>query len=122
VGALLAAGYFLGAAGPDKTTVMAPAESSPSAVRATSQGMSQAAGRLGGIIGVTAYGVLADTVSPGAGLVVFGAAALVGAAVSLLPTLDVPREDAPPLDAHRPPGTVAPVAAIAGRVEPMRPR
>lgn len=82
IGALLAASYFFGAAGPDKTTVIVPAEASASSVRGTSQGVSQAAGRLGGIIGVTCYGILADTVGPGAGLVLFATTALAGAAVS----------------------------------------
>jgi len=79
---LLAAGYFFGAAGPDKTTVIVPAESSPTAVRGSSQGISQASGRLGGIVGVTLYGVLATIAGPGAGLLLFGAAALAGAAVT----------------------------------------
>ena len=82
VGALLAAGYFFGAAGPDKTTVIVPAEVFPSEIRGSAQGISQAAGRLGGIVGVTAYGLLADVAGPGAGLLLFGVAALVGAAVS----------------------------------------
>ncbi len=84
VGALLAAGYFFGAAGPDKTTVIVPAEVAPSAVRSTSQGLSQAAGRLGGIVGVTSYGVLAAVGGPGAGLLLFAAAALAGTVVSAL--------------------------------------
>lgn len=84
VGALLAASYFFGAAGPDKTTVIVPAEASASNVRGTSQGVSQAAGRLGGLIGVTCYGILAGAAGPGAGLVLFAAAALAGAAVSVL--------------------------------------
>jgi len=87
VGGLLATGYLFGAGGPDKTTVIVPAEAFPSEVRSTGQGVSQAAGRLGGIVGVTAYGLLAGFAGPGAGLVVFGAAALAGAAVSaLIPT------------------------------------
>ena len=84
VGGLLATGYLFGAGGPDKTTVILPAEAFPSEVRGTGQGVSQAAGRLGGIVGVTAYGLLAGSVGPGAGLVVFGAAALAGAGVSLV--------------------------------------
>jgi len=85
VGGLLAFGYFFGAAGPDKTTVIVPAEMSPSEVRATSQGISQAGGRLGGIVGVSAYGVLAQIAGPGAGMVLFGAAALIGGGLTLLP-------------------------------------
>lgn len=81
-GALLAAAYFFGAAGPDKTTVIVPAEAFPSEIRGASQGISQASGRLGGILGVTAYGVLAGFAGPGAGLLLFGFAALVGVAVT----------------------------------------
>ena len=84
VGGLLAVSYIFGAGGPDKTTVIAPAVAFPSEVRGTAQGLSQAAGRLGGIVGVTVYGVLAGVAGPGAGLVVFGGAALGGAGVSLL--------------------------------------
>jgi MFS family permease len=83
-GALLAASYFSGAAGPDKTTVMVPAEAPESSIRGTSQGLSQAAGRLGGIIGVTCYGILAGVAGPGAGLELFAGTALAGAAVSVL--------------------------------------
>ena len=85
VGGLLAVGYFFGAAGPDKTTVIVPAEAFPSEIRGTSQGISQAGGRLGGIVGVSAYGVLAQLAGPGAGMILFGAAALIGAGLTLLP-------------------------------------
>ena len=85
VGGLLAVGYFFGAAGPDKTTVIVPAEAFPSEIRGTSQGISQAGGRLGGIVGVSAYGVLAQLAGPGAGMVLFGVAALIGAGLTLLP-------------------------------------
>lgn len=88
VGALLAAGYFFGAAGPDKTTVIIPAEIFPSSVRSTSQGISQATGRLGGIVGITLYGVVAGIGGPGAGLLLFAAAALVGAAISVTTVAD----------------------------------
>ena len=84
VGLLLAAGYFFGAAGPDKTTVIVPAEAFPSAVRGTSQGLSQATGRLGGIVGVTVYGALAGFGGVGAGLVFFGATSLAGAIVTVM--------------------------------------
>jgi len=82
VGALLAAGYFFGAAGPDKTTVIMPAEAFPTPVRSTNQGVSQAAGRLGGILGVTLYGVLAAAWGPGAGMLLFAGTALAGTMVS----------------------------------------
>jgi len=84
VGLLLACGYFFGAAGPDKTTVIVPAEAFPSSVRSTSQGLSQASGRLGGIVGVTVYAALAGVGGAGAGLVFFGATSLAGALVSVI--------------------------------------
>lgn len=99
VGALLAAGYFFGAAGPDKTTVIVPAEAAPTSVRSTSQGVSQAAGRLGGILGVTLYGVLAGIGGPGAGLLLFGGTALAGAAVSMIAV----SRHTPQAQAHREP-------------------
>ena len=85
VGGLLAAGCFFGAAGPDKTTVIFPAESAPTEVRSTSQGVSQASGRLGGIVGVTLYGVLAALAGPGAGVLLFAGAAVLGVVVSAAP-------------------------------------
>jgi len=82
VGVLLALGYFFGAGGPDKTTVIIPAESFAIPISGSGQGVSQAGGRLGGIIGVTLYGVLASISGPGAGLLFFAGAALFGALVS----------------------------------------
>ncbi len=114
VGALLAAGYFFGAAGPDKTTVIVPAEAAPSAVRSTNQGVSQAAGRLGGIVGVTMYGVLAAAAGPGAGLLLFAGAALIGAVVS---ALGMARGGATPLMAPGTPEARAPAGA-AGAPNP----
>lgn len=100
VGGVLALAYFLGAAGPDKTTVIAPAESFPTEMRASAQGAVEAAGRLGGIVGVTAYGLVATWWGPGAGLLVFGAAALLGAGVTggwMAETRPVPTALRPPL-------------------------
>jgi len=88
VGALLAAGYLFGAAGPDKTTVILPAEGFPTGIRSSSQGVTQASGRLGGIIGVTLYGVLAAVAGPGAGLLLFAGAALAGAVISAIAITD----------------------------------
>jgi len=82
IGGLLAVGYFFGAAGPDKTTVIVPAEAAPTAIRGSSQGFSQASGRLGGIVGVSLYGVLAGAAGPGAGLIFFAGAALAGAVLT----------------------------------------
>lgn len=83
VGILLGAGFFFGAAGPDKTTVIVPAEQFPTAMRASGQAISQASGRLGGILGVTLYGVLAAADGPGAGLVLFAVTALLGGLATL---------------------------------------
>lgn len=84
IGLLLAAGYFFGAAGPDKTTVISPAEYAVPEIRATSQGLSQATGRLGGILGVTGYAVLVMLAGTGAGILLFGIACLLGAVVSFV--------------------------------------
>jgi predicted MFS family arabinose efflux permease len=83
VGVLLAAGYFFGAAGPDKTTVIVPAESFTSATRGSGQGVAQASGRLGGILGVTLYGILASVGGPGAGVLLFAGTSLLGGVLSL---------------------------------------
>ncbi|WP_298207697.1 MFS transporter [Ferrimicrobium sp.] len=83
IGLLLACSYFFGAAGPDKTTVISPSEYAAPEIRASSQGLSQASGRLGGIIGVTGYAILVTVAGPGAGLLFFGIACLLGAGVSL---------------------------------------
>jgi MFS family permease len=96
VGSLLAAGYFFGAAGPDKTTVIVPSEVFPTGVRSTGQGVSQATGRLGGIVGITLYGVLAGIGGPGAGLLLFAVAALAGAFVSIIPVTGHPGDTAQP--------------------------
>lgn len=84
LGTLLGVSYFFGAAGPDKTTVISPSEFSAPEIRASSQGLSQAAGRLGGIVGITGYALLVSVGGPGAGLLLFGGACLLGAVVSLV--------------------------------------
>ena len=84
VGILLGLGYFFGAGGPDKTTVIIPAESFEASTAGSGQGVSQAGGRLGGIVGVTCYGVLDSVFGPGAGMLFFGIAASLGTFVSLI--------------------------------------
>lgn len=79
VAALLALAFFFGAGGPDKTIVIAPAMAFPTKVRASSQGISEASGRLGGIVGVTGYGLLAGLAGPGAGIMLFAGTCLIGA-------------------------------------------
>lgn len=110
VGVLLAVGYFFGAAGPDKTTVMVPAEGFVVGTRTSGQGVSQASGRLGGILGVTCYGLLDALAGPGAGLLLFAGAALLGGLVSAT----VLREPSPSESTRRPVGAAgrqAPVGA-----------
>jgi len=122
IGALLAAGYFFGAAGPDKTTVIVPAEAFPTGVRSTSQGVTQASGRLGGIVGVTFYGVLAGIAGPGAGLLLFAGTSLIGAVISVLAIADTRRpahaEPAPPNSPQPgvppPTGTSLPTGSVSG--------
>ena len=112
VGGLLAAGYFFGAAGPDKTTVIVPAESSPTEVRSTSQGISQASGRLGGIVGVTLYGVLASLGGPGAGVLLFAGAALLGVVVSAVQSARGAPDARPALPARQGGRSGEPLAAV----------
>lgn len=80
--ALLVAAYALGAFGPDKTTVMAAAEQTETAIRGTAQGIAEAFGRLGGIIGVAGYSLVAFRFGPGAGVLFFGVMTLLGFGVT----------------------------------------
>lgn len=54
---LLGLAFFFGAMGPDKTTVIMPADNYPTEIRATGQGMNEALGRIGGIVGVLGFGL-----------------------------------------------------------------
>ncbi len=83
VAALLALGMAVGSAGPDKTTPIVPAEAPGHATRATGQGMAQSAGRLGGIVGLVGYSLLAGSYGAGAGLAWLAAFALLGGIVSI---------------------------------------
>ncbi len=65
---LLGGAFFFGALGPDKTTVISPAESFSTSVRGTGQGVSEMFGRMGGLTGVIAYGYL-RLLTPGVGLI-----------------------------------------------------
>ncbi len=80
--ALLVVAYALGAMGPDKTTVIISAEQLQTAIRSTGQGIAEASGRLGGMVGVGGYSLLAFHWGPGAGLWFFGVMTLVGYGVS----------------------------------------
>ncbi|MHB8189277.1 MAG: MFS transporter [Ferrimicrobium sp.] len=80
VGLILA--LAAGSAGPDKTTVIIPATLGPTRSRATSQGVSQVAGRLGGIVGPSAFVLLDTGVSVWAGIAFFAFFAIVGTVAS----------------------------------------
>lgn len=79
---LLAIAYAAGAWGPDKTTVITAAEQASTEVRASTQAISEASGRFGGLIGVVGYSLLASWDGPAAGLIFFGIMAVVGAVIS----------------------------------------
>lgn len=81
-GGLLAVAYFFGALGPDKTTVIVPAEQFPTPIRASGQGMVEAVGRLGGILGVVGWGVATTWFGTGGGLWWFAAASAAGWAIT----------------------------------------
>lgn len=81
---LMGLAFVFGPAGPDKTIVISPAEQFTTPVRGTGEGLSEMAGRLGGIVGVAGYGTLYALWGAGAGLLFFGFACVAGAMVSLL--------------------------------------
>ena len=54
---ILGTAFFFGALGPDKTTVMNPVDNYPTEIRATGQGMNEAMGRIGGLVGVIGFGL-----------------------------------------------------------------
>ncbi len=81
---ILAIAYAAGAAGPDKTTVMAPAQSFPTSVRASGQAITESFGRVGGMVGTLGYGFLSDLWGTGSAVAFLGVMALVGFAVSAL--------------------------------------
>ncbi len=58
MGSLMILAYFFGPAGPDKTIVNAPVEQFATAIRGTGEGLSEMAGRIGGVIGISGYGLL----------------------------------------------------------------
>lgn len=82
-GGLMVLAYIFGPAGPDKTVVIAPAEQFATKVRGTGEGLSEMAGRIGGVVGISGYGFFDAIWGPGAGLVFFGVACALGTLVSL---------------------------------------
>jgi MFS family permease len=83
IGLLFVVAIAVGSAGPDKTTAIFPAESAGHHNRATGQGMSQAAGRFGGIAGLVGYSVLSGSLGPWAGIAWFALFCFIGGVVSL---------------------------------------
>ncbi len=81
---LLVVAYAFGAFGPDKTTVITTAERVSTEVRASSQAVAEASGRVGGIIGIAGYAFLSALWGPGAGVMFFGVMALAGLIISQL--------------------------------------
>ena len=64
--------------GPDKTVVIAPSERFDSSVRGTGQGISEASGRFGGLIGILGYGLLTPFFGDGGGIMFFAIFAMIG--------------------------------------------
>lgn len=83
VAALMIAVYFFGPAGPDKTIVIAPAEQFATAWRGTGEGLSEMAGRLGGVVGIAGYAFISALWGTGGGLLFFGLASVLGTLLSL---------------------------------------
>lgn len=84
VGGLLSLALAFGAAGPDKTTVIATAERFPTPLRASGQGMAEMIGRLGGVTGVLLFGMFVGSGGLGWGLMLFAGVALTGAVLTYL--------------------------------------
>jgi len=80
--ALVALALAAGSLGPDKTTSIMPAEQAGDGARGTEQGLVQAAGRLGGIVGPAGYLLIVSGAGLAGGLVWFAAFAVVGGLVS----------------------------------------
>lgn len=83
IAALMVLVYFFGPAGPDKTIVIAPAEQFSTPWRGTGEGLSEMAGRIGGVAGIAGYGLISSVAGVGGGLLFFGAAAALGTVLSL---------------------------------------
>jgi MFS family permease len=81
--ALMVAAYFFGPAGPDKTIVITPAEQFQTPWRGTGEGLSEMAGRIGGVVGIAGYGFVSALWGTGAGLMFFGMACALGTLLSL---------------------------------------
>jgi hypothetical protein len=102
VAGLMGLAYVFGAAGPDKTVVIAPAEQFATTVRGTGEGLSEMAGRIGGMVGIAGYGFLYALWGSAAGLLFFGAACALGTIVSLAlqETRSAPIDDVSPVSSR----------------------
>jgi len=78
---ILGLAFFFGAFGPDKTTVIMPAEKYETEVRATSQGFSEAAGRFGGIVGIFGYAMFSVALN-GGGIMFLAVTCLAGGVIT----------------------------------------
>ncbi|WP_172399417.1 MFS transporter [Cuniculiplasma divulgatum] len=76
--------FFFGAMGPDKTIVIAPSEKFDSSVRGTGEGISEASGRFGGLIGILGYGLLTPFLGDGGGIMFFAIFAMIGLIATLV--------------------------------------
>ncbi|WP_393971578.1 MFS transporter [Oxyplasma meridianum] len=74
---MLGGSFFFGALGPDKTTVTSPAQSYPTEIRGTGQGISEAFGRIGGFVGVLGFGAF-SLIGAGVGLIFLSLTCMLG--------------------------------------------
>jgi MFS family permease len=79
---LMALAIAAGSMGPDKTTVIVPAENCEAPVRGTNQGIAQVAGRLGGIVGPVVFVFLDGGLGIWAGVAFFALTSGLGWIVS----------------------------------------
>jgi MFS family permease len=100
--ASLVVAFFFGAGGPDKTTVIHPALAGETSTRGTGQGLSEAAGRAGGLAGIAAWGLLVPLGGDAAGLAFYGVLAVVGGALTWLGRQAPTAATRPPLTPRAP--------------------
>lgn len=100
--AALVVAFFFGAGGPDKTTVIRPALTGETSTRATGQGLSEAAGRAGGLVGIAAWGLLVPLGGAQAGLAFYGALAVLGGVLTWLGRQAPTAATRPPLTPQAP--------------------
>ena len=74
---MLGGSFFFGALGPDKTTVISPAQIYPTEIRGTGQGISETFGRIGGLVGVLGFGAF-SLIGAGFGLMFLSFTCVIG--------------------------------------------